>query len=222
MEREKIVEFKNLGKEVTLKVLEKMDKDYKYYKEIEDHDGMLKVKEEFIPRYEKLYEEFSKETSENLDGIDEEKLEDLMEIINNIMKLHNLDINYILGEVDKRKALAGKSGSETVKELFKFQIKELEKVKVKLLEKANKILDREEKLEKELRDAIQEDKEMEILEKLGKVRREWGQLEEKVNSCQDKLEGLKETLNTKWKYEIYGTVSQKELKKVFKKEMGKN
>ena len=215
MKLEKIKEFKQFASEVILKVLIKMDKDFQNYQNLNDHDGMQKIKLEFIPKYEKLYLEFSNNISENLDDFDDERIESLMSIINDIMKLHNIDIDYILNEIDKRKNLKGKSGAQVVKRLFQYQIKELESKMRKLLEQADTILDAEAKLETELRDAIQETNQMRILDQLVIVRSKWSILEKKTIQCKTALDQLKESLEKKWTYDIYGTISQEELKKVF-------
>jgi hypothetical protein len=215
MKLEKIKEFKQFASEVILKVLIKMDKDFQNYQNLDDYDGMQKIKLEFIPKYEKLYLEFSNNISENLDDFDDEKIESLMSIINDIMKLHNIDIDYILNEIDKRKNLKEKSGAQVVKRLFQYQIKELESKMKKLLEQADTILDAEAKLETELRDAIQETNQMRILDQLVIVRSKWSILEKKTIQCKTALDQLKESLEKKWTYDIYGTISQEELKKVF-------
>lgn len=221
MQLEKVKEFKKFASEVILKVLMKMSKDYEHYEKLEDFDGMQRVKLEFIPKYEKLYLEFSGEVSENLDNYDDEKLEGLMTIINDIMKVNNISMEYILDEVEKREALKGESGAETVERLFKYQINELEEAMETLLEKANLMLDKEGLLEGELRDAIQEDEQMEVLEKLSIVRKEWGALEKKILKCKNSLDNLKDSLSKKWTFDIYGTVSKDELKKAFKSETKK-
>ncbi len=215
MKLEKIKEFKQFASEVILKVLIKMDKDFQNYQNLDDYDGMQKIKLEFIPKYEKLYLEFSNNISENLDDFDDEKIESLMSIINDIMKLHNIDIDYILNDIDKRKNLKEKSGAQVVKRLFQYQIKELESKMKKLLEQADTILDAEAKLETELRDAIQETNQMRILDQLVIVRSKWSILEKKTIQCKTALDQLKESLEKKWTYDIYGTISQEELKKVF-------
>ncbi|MCS5422748.1 MULTISPECIES: hypothetical protein [Psychrilyobacter] len=219
MKLEKIKEFKKFASEVILKVLMKMDKDYQNYQNLDDYDGMQKVKLEFIPKYEKLYLEFSNDISENLDEMDDKKIESLMGIVNDIMKVHNINIDYILDEMEKRENLKGKSGAEAVEKLFKYQIKELELKMERLLEQANTILDNEARLEAELRDAIQEDDQMGILDQLTAVRSRWSTLEKKTIQCKTALDGLKESLVKKWTYDIYGTISQEELKKVFSSEM---
>ena len=219
MKLEKIKEFKKFASEVILKVLTKMDKDYQNYQNLDDYDGMQKVKLEFIPKYEKLYFEFSNDISENLDDLDDKKIESLMSIVNDIMKVHNINIDHILNEMEKREKLKGKSGAEAVEKLFKYQIKELELKMEKLLKQANTILDSEAKLEAELRDAIQEDDQMKILDQLVVVRSKWSTLEKKTIQCKTALDELKESLIKKWTYDLYGTISQEELKKVFSTEM---
>jgi hypothetical protein len=219
MELEKVKEFKKFAREVILKVLIKMNNDYKHYEELDDYDGMQRVKNEFIPKYEKLYSEFSNEISENLDDIDEEKLEGLMGIINDIMKVNNLNIDYILDEVEKREKLKGKSGAEAVEKLFRYQLNELEVSMEKLLQQANSILDEEEKLEAQLRDAIQEIDEMKVLDQLIDVRSRWSTLEKKTIKCKSSIDSLKNSLEKKWTFDMYGTISQEQLKEIFKSEI---
>jgi hypothetical protein len=219
MKLKKIREFKKFASEVILKVLMKMDRDFQNYQNLDDYDGMQKVKLEFIPKYERLYLEFSNDISENLDVLNDKKIESLMTIVNDIMKVHNINIDYILNEMEKRENLKGKSGAQAVEKLFKYQIKELELKMKKLLEQADTILDREAKLEAELRDAIQEDNQMEILDQLIIVRSNWSILEKKTIQCKTALDGLKESVIKKWTYDIYGTIPQEELKKVFSTEI---
>ena len=221
MKFEKVQEFKKFASEVILKVLTKMDKDYQNYQNLDDYDGMQKVKLEFIPKYEKLYLEFSNNLSENLVDLDDEKIETLMTIVNDIMKVHNINIDYVLDEVEKREKLKGKSGAEAVEKLFKYQIKELELNMEKLLKKADKILDKEGELEAQLRDAIQDEEQMKILDKLIDVRSKWSSLEKKTMICKTRLDGLKDSLMKRWTYDIYGTIPQDELKKIFNSEMKK-
>lgn len=219
MKLKKIKEFKKFASEVILKVLMKMDRDFQNYQNLDDYDGMQKVKLEFIPKYERLYLEFSNDISENLDDLNDKKIESLMTIVNDIMKVHNINIDYILNEMEKRENLKGKSGAQAVEKLFKYQIKELELKMKKLLEQADTILDSEAKLEAELRDAIQEDNQMEVLDQLIIVRSNWSILEKKTIQCKTALDGLKESVIKKWTYDIYGTISQEELKKVFSTEI---
>ncbi len=221
MKLEKVKEFKKFASEVILKVLMKMNKDYQNYEKLDDYDGMQRVKLEFIPKYEKLYLEFSSDVSENLEDLDDEILEGLMKIINDIMKVNNLNIEHILDEMEKREKLKGNSGAEAVENLFKYQINELEKSMEKLLQTADTILDKEGELEAQLRDAIQEDEQMEILDRLVEVRREWSELEKKTIKCKNSLDNLKDSLTKKWTSDIYGTISKEELKGVFSSEMKK-
>ena len=221
MKLEKIQEFKKFASEVILKVLTKMDKDYQNYQNLDDYDGMQRVKLEFIPKYEKLYLEFSNNLSENLDVLDDKKIETLMAIVNDIMKVHNINIDYILNELEKREKLKGKSGAEAVEKLFKYQVNELELNMEKLLKKDDEILDKEGELEAQLRDAIQDKEQMKILDQLIKIRSKWSNLEKKTMICKTKLDQLKDSLTKRWTYDIYGTISQDELKKIFSSEMKK-
>jgi len=219
MKLEKIKEFKKFASEVMLNVLMEMDKNFQNFQNLDDYDGMQKIKLEFIPKYEKLYLEFSSDISENLEHLNDKKIESLMIIVNDIMKVHNISIDYILNEIEKRENLNGKSGAQAVKKLFIYQIKELELKMKKLLEQANTILDSETKLEIELREAIQEDEQMKIIDQLIVIRSKRSILEKKNIQCKTALDELKLSLEKKWTYNIYGTISQEELKKIFNTEI---
>ena len=118
---------------------------------------------------------------------------------------------YINLQIKKRKELKGNSGSEVVEKFFKYKIKELKKIKGDLLQKINKVLDREEKLNLDLSNAIQEVEQLEIVEKLQPIRAEFRKLFVQLDKYQKELEETENKLSKKWYYEIYGTTDKETL-----------
>ena len=118
--------------------------------------------------------------------------------------------NYIY-QIKKREELKGRSGAEVVERLFNYEIKELKKIKGDLLNKLNKLLDEEEKLNLELSNAIQEVEQLEIIDKINPIRREYRENAELLENYQKRLDLLENKLSKKWYYEIYGTIEEKVL-----------
>jgi len=77
-----------------------------------------------------------------------------------------------------------------------------------LIQKINKVLDKEEKLNLDLSNAIQEVEQMEIIEKLQPVRAEFRSLSLQFDKYQKELEETENKLSKKWYYEIYGTTDK--------------
>ncbi len=206
-------EFKEFGLEVILKVLKKTDDEIKKYRELEDFEGVKTLETEVLAKYEKLYEGF---VSEKLKDIDREQLKVLYTSLVDIMKQNNMDISFIEEEVAKREKLAGNSGAEAVKNLYNYQIEEMEKKKALLLKEAEVILDREAALEAALSEAIQEDDQMEIIEKMPEVRSAYSEVSQKIMTLQEKGDLLKEKVKKGWPCDIYGTISKDDLMNIFK------
>jgi hypothetical protein len=120
-----------------------------------------------------------------------------------------------------REKFKGDSGAEVVKRFFQYEKKELEKTKYELLDRADKILEKEEKLSMEMKNAIQEEEQIEYIYKLQPVRAEFRKAEEKILKVQEKLDILNKRLVSEWPYEIYGTVSKDEMLKTYNKIMKK-
>ena len=75
----------------------------------------------------------------------------------------------------------------------------------------NKLLDEEEKLNLELSNAIQEVEQLEIIDKINPIRREYRENAELLENYQKRLDLLEDKLSKKWYYEIYGTIEEKVL-----------
>ena len=206
-------EFKDFGLEVILKVLKKTDDEIKKYRELDDFEGVKTLETDVLAKYEKLYEGF---ISEKLKDIDGDQLKVLYTSLVDIMKQNKMDAAFIEREVEKREKLAGNSGAEAVKNLYNYQIQEMEKKKTLLLKGAEEILDQEALLEADLREAIQEEEQMKIVEKMPEVRRAYSEVSQKIMTLQEKIDLLKEKVEKRWPCDIYGTISKEDLMSVFK------
>lgn len=204
--------------EVILQVFRSINKKIDELKEIGDISGIEILEKDVIPKYEKLYGGLTGEAVENFD---EEQFSAIKKYIEDIMKENNFSEEYIKNQMELREKFKGDSGAEVVKRFFQYEKKELEKTKYELLDRANKILEEEEKLSMEMKNAIQEEEQREYIYKLQPVRAEFRKAEEKILKVQEKLDILNKRLVSEWPYEIYGTVSKDEMLKTYNKIMKK-
>ncbi|WP_278574368.1 hypothetical protein [Fusobacterium ulcerans] len=218
---EKIVKNNEILKfsvEVILQVFRSINKKIDELKEIGDISGIEILEKDVIPKYEKLYGGLTGEVVENFD---EEQFSAIKKYIEDIMKENNFSEEYIKNQMELREKFKGDSGAEVVKRFFQYEKKELEKTKYELLDRADKILEEEEKLSMEMKNAIQEEEQIEYIYKLQPVRAEFRKAEEKILKVQEKLDILNKRLVSEWPYEIYGTVSKDEMLKTYNKIMKK-
>ena len=124
-------------------------------------------------------------------------------------------------QIELREKLKGDSGAEVVKRFFQYEKKELEKIKYELLDRADKVLEEEEKLSMKMKNAVQEEEQIEYIYKLQPVRAEFRKIEEKIIKVQEKLDVLNKRLESEWPYEIYGTISKEEMLETYNKIMKK-
>ncbi|EHO80192.1 hypothetical protein [Fusobacterium ulcerans] len=204
--------------EVILQVFRFINKKIDELKEIGDISGIEILEKDVIPKYEKLYGGLTGEAVENFD---EEQFSAIKKYIEDIMKENNFREEYIKNQMELREKFKGDSGAEVVKRFFQYEKKELEKTKYELLDRADKILEEEEKLSMEMKNAIQEEEQIEYIYKLQPVRAEFRKAEEKILKVQEKLDILNKRLVSEWPYEIYGTVSKDEMLKTYNKIMKK-
>lgn len=174
-----------------------------------------RIEKEVISVYENIYLSLDEEILSNLYKENEKAFKQLQETIDKMKKDSNLEDEYIENQIKKREELKGKSGAEVVEKFFKYKIKELKKIKGDLLEKINKLLDKEEKLNLDLSNAIQEVEQLEIIEKLQPIRAEFRKLSVQLNRYQKELEETENKLLKKWYYEIYGTTNKEVLLKAY-------
>ena len=194
--------------EVILQVFKSINKKIDEMKEIGDISGIEILEKDVIPKYEKLYGGL---TGEAVEKFDEEQISVIKKYIEDIMKENKFSKEYIKNQIELREKLKGDSGAEVVKRFFQYEKKELEKIKYELLDRADKVLEEEEKLSMKMKNAVQEEEQIEYIYKLQPVRAEFRKIEEKIIKVQEKLDVLNKRLESEWPYEIYGTISKEEM-----------
>ena len=174
-----------------------------------------RIEKEVISVYENIYLSLNEEFLLNLYKENKKAFKQLEETIEKMKKDANLKDGYIKNQIKKREELKGNSGAEVVEKFFKYKIKELKKIKGDLLQKLNKLLNKEEKLNLDLSNAIQEVEQLEIIDKLQPIRAEFRNLSLQLENYQKELEETKNKLSKKWYYEIYGTTNREILLKAY-------
>ena len=184
----KIKDFIKYAKEVCLQNLFLADN---IKVDLKNQDNLFeaeRIDKEVISVYENMYLSLNEEFLLNLYKENKKVFEQLEETIEKMKKDANLKDEYIKSQIKKREELKGNSGAEVVEKFFKYKIKELKKIKGDLLQKLNKLLDKEEKLNLDLSNAIQEVEQLEITEKLQPVRAEFRKLSIQLDKYQKELE----------------------------------
>ena len=207
----KIKDFIKYAKEVCLQNLFLADN---IKVDLKNQDNLFeaeRIEKEVISKYENIYLLLEEETLLNIYKKDKKIFEKIKETIEKMAKDSNLKEEYIKSQIKKREELKGNSGAEVVEKFFKYKIKEFKKIKGDLLQKLNKLLDKEEKLNLDLSNAIQEVEQLEITEKLQPVRAEFRKLSIQLDKYQKELEETENKLSKKWYYEIYGTTDKETL-----------
>ena len=211
----KIKDFINYAKEICLQNLFLADNIKVDLKSQDNLYEVERIEKEVISVYENIYLSLDEEFLLKLYKENKKAFEQLEKTIEKMREDANLKDKYIKTQIKKRKELKGNSGSEVVEKFFKYKIKELKKVKGDLLQKLNKLLDKEEKLNLDLSNAIQEVEQLEIIERLQPVRAEFRNLSLQLDKYQKELEETENKLLKKWYYEIYGTTDKDILLKVY-------
>ena len=211
----KIKDFINYAKEICLQNLFLADNIKVDLKNQDNLYEVERIEKEVISVYENIYLSLDEEFLLNLYKENKKAFEQLEETIEKMKKDANLKDEYIKTQIKKRIELKGNSGAEVVEKFFKYKIKELKKIKGNLLQKLNKLLDKEEKLNLDLSNAIQEVEQLEIIEKIQPVRVEFRNLSLQLDKYQKELEETENKLLKKWYYEIYGTTDKEILLKAY-------
>ena len=207
----KIKNFIDYAREVCLQNLFLVDN---FKVDLKNQDNLYEVERidnEVISKYENIYLLLDETTILDIYKKDRKVFEKIEKAIKKMAEDAKIKDEYINLQIKKRKELKGNSGSEVVERFFKYKIKELKKIKGDLLQKINKVLDREEKLNLDLSNAIQEVEQLEIVEKLQPVRAEFRKLSIQLDKYQKELEETENKLSKKWYYEIYGTTDKETL-----------
>ena len=220
MERKECNEILKFSTEVILQVFVKINKRVEELKNNDEISALEILQNEVIPKYEKLYKGLKTEIKDD-EEIDIEKFEKIKKYIYDIMKENSFTEEFIRTQMKLREKFQGESGAEVVKKLFEYEKKQMENTKYNLLDKVNKVLDREDKLAMDLKNAIQEEEQIECIYKLQPVREEYRDLEEKVLRVQKNIDDLKKKLDSEWTYEIYGTISKDEMLNTYNQTMKK-
>lgn len=204
-------EFKDYNTEVMLQILKNSTIKLQEAKKNGNEEQIKFISEEIIPKYEKLYLALAK-----LDIRDksDDEIKNFRDTVNKIAESNNLTEEYIKKEILLREELKGKSGAEVTKRMFEYAIKDLKKKKGKLFDRLKIFLKEEAQLEADLKECIQYDAEMEISGKIVDVREKKREINSLMEETDKKIESLTKDINNRWKYEIYGTISRDELKKV--------
>ena len=211
----KIKDFMKYAKEVCLQNLFLADNIKVDLKSQDNLYEVERIEKEVISVYENIYLSLDEEFLLNLYKENKKVFEQLEETIEKMKKDANLKDEYIKTQIKKRMELKGNSGAEVVEKFFKYKIKELKKIKGDLLQKVNTLLDKEEKLNLDLSNAIQEVEQLEIIEKIQPVRVEFRNLSLQLDKYQKELEETENNLLKKWYYEIYGTTDKEILLKAY-------
>ena len=220
MERKECNDILKFSTEVILQVFRKINKRIDELKNNDEISALEILQNEVIPKYEKLYKGLKTEIKDD-EEIDIEKFENIKKYIYDIMKENSFTEEFIRTQMKLREKFQGESGAEVVKKLFEYEKKQMENTKYNLLDKVNKVLDREDKLAMDLKNAIQEEEQIECIYKLQPVREEYRALEEKVLRVQKNIDDLKKKLDSEWTYEIYGTISKDEMLNTYNQTMKK-
>lgn len=219
MEKKEFNEILKFSKEVILQVFIKINKRIEELRKNDEISAVEILERDVVSKYEKLYKGLDVELNE--DEIDAEKMANIQKYINDIMNENGFTKEFIASQVELREKLKGESGAEVVKNLFEYEIKQLKNTKYNLLDKVSEVLDEEEKLSMDLKNAIQEEEEIECIYKLQPVREKYRELESKVLNVQEKLDEVQKKLDSKWRYDIYGTVSKEDMLKTYNSTMKK-
>lgn len=206
-------EILQFSREAILQVLRKLNTKIEELKKNNEISAIEILQRDVVSKYEKLFKGLNNEISD--DEKDENKLQNIKKYILDILHDNGITTEFIFEQMKLRQELKGNSGAEVVKNLFEYEKKELTKKKYDLLDRVNKVLDEEEKLAMDLKNAIQEEEQMECIYKLQPVREKYRELEEKVMNVQKKLEDVDKKINSIWEYEIYGTIPKEEMLKAF-------
>lgn len=221
MERKEYNEILKFSIEVILQIFIKINRRLDELNNNGEISAVEILENEVIPKYEKLLKGLKAEIIEDDQekSIDSEKIENIKKYIFDIMKENNLTEEFIDSQIKIREELKDNSGAEVVKKLFEYEKKQMENTKYNLLDKVSSVLDREDKLAMDLKNAIQEEEQIECIYRLQPVREEYRALEEKILRVQKNIDNINKKLDSQWAYEIYGTISKDDMLNTYNQTM---
>ncbi|MGL5124184.1 MAG: hypothetical protein ACRC6K_08570 [Fusobacteriaceae bacterium] len=206
--------FKEFSREVILQSLSLGNEQILKLKTIGDLSGYELLEKEFIPKYEKLYfaitlPNFQKNYEEFPEAITQ-----FSDILKDIMKKNGFSENYILEKLKIRKNLEANntSSSKVVKKFYEFELNEVKQKINRYLKEADKVLKEEYKLNDELSKVIQEKEQTKLIYKLHPLREKFRKINDEIVKLKKKEVEVQKNIDSEWKYEIYGTIHEDELK----------
>ena len=202
--------FISYSKEIILQVLRKNSQELMKAHEEKNTKEIDLLEKEVLPKYEKLYLALSDEELKNKSS---EEIQGILKIMEDILEKNKFSKEFIEESMKKREEYKDKSGALVVKRLFEYSIKNLKKKKTNIYKVLTPLLKKEEKLEADLKEAIQYDDEMRISADIVDVREDKRELLSQVADLDEKISSIEKDIENRWKYEIYGTVTQEELEK---------
>lgn len=205
-----INKFINYSTEVILQVLRFYSGELQKAYQSKDNKKIEALETEIIPKYEKLYLGL---TSDEMKNKKSEEIEGILKIVDDIKDKNNFSKTFIEDCQKKRLKYKECSGALVVKRLFEYSIKNLKKKKSLVYDKLNPLIKDEEKLEASLKEAIQYDEEMKISACIVDLREKKRELLDEISLLDLKISTIENDIKNRWKYEIYGTITQKELEK---------
>lgn len=201
-----------LGRELALNVLREADKKLRVSFDLGDMEAVKSISTEVIPKYANLYNQFFSDIPEDLN---DKQLESLEKIIYDIIKKHNIDEDYLWEQVRIRIELKGNSGAEVVKKLFETQLMKVEDKINEIVDENSHLIKELEEAEKAMANAIQRDEEEKYFELIKNLGKKIDIINEKLLEWKNKSDELKYSINSRWKYEIYGTTPKDVLLKAY-------
>lgn len=205
--------FREYALEVALTVLKISSTQLDKLKEKGDLSGVEILQEKVICPYERIYGAL---LEMKVDKMSDEEFNSFKEMVEELRVKNSLTTEAIENALKRRDDLKNNSGSKVVEKFYKYNINRLLDKKSKIVEVFNSLGIEEQKLENLLKDTIQEEEQFDIIYKLQPVREKLRDIEIKYVKVEKDIDELKKKLESKWPYEIYGVVSEKELLETYK------
>lgn len=205
--------FKEYGIEIMLIVLRKTLKKIEEFEKKGDISGKEILEKEVIIPYENIYKSL---LEIEIDKYTEEEFEYLKKTLEDIRIKNLIEKEEIEKNIELRRKYKGKSGLEVVERFFRYELNRALDRKDEIQKYYSVLLEKENELQLQLSDAIQEEEQFDIIYSLQPVRKEMRELEEKYLDIEKNIKNIKNRIDSKWYYEIYGIISEEELLKTYK------
>ena len=221
MSKEQLLKILELIREICLQKLKESKMLLEKLEKKGDLSGTEKIQKEVIEVYEKIFLTIDKTKYDLLkNDVEIEKVDVnfLEKFSNELLEKNSYDKKYIEELIKIREKLKDNSGSKVLKRFYDYQLKEYKKIYNNIKLNFDKILDEEEKLNAELANTVQECDQLKIVDKLISVRSKYGTISPKLLKYSEEIKKIENILEKKWYYEIYGTIEENVLKKIFEEE----